>query len=106
MAKESLFNQRVTILAPYRIDDDMGGFSMKYKEYNSFWADVSFRDSKALDLPQYKESLQLIVVLRNTPDTTSISPDFIVQFRNNKYRIGGRKSDVKTVTLVCYEANT
>lgn len=105
MAKEYIFNQRVTILRPQNIEDGLGGFKQVLGILGTFWAEAQFKDSKGVELSQYKESIQLIVTLRNTPDTIQIQPDDLVEFRQGKYRIAGRKSDVKTITLTCYEAN-
>lgn len=106
MAKGYSFNERVTVFKAVQVDDGMGGFSETHQAWNTFWADVQFKDSKGLDLPQYKESLQLVAILRNTPDTIQTAPDDKLYFRQTFYRVAGRKSDRETVTLTCYEANS
>jgi hypothetical protein len=93
MAKEYSFNERITAYEATNAADGLGGFSQVHNPSFTLWANCVFAEPKGIDFAQYKETLQLKIVVRNNEI-----------FRGKKYRIAGRKSDSKYIYLTCYEA--
>jgi hypothetical protein len=104
MAKEYSFNERITAYEATNAADGLGGFSQVHNPSFTLWANCVFAEPKGIDFAQYKETLQLKIVVRNNEISIKIAPDFLVEFRGKKYRIAGRKSDSKYIYLTCYEA--